>query len=151
MPCLFWVIPVFSEILVAVDGSKAGEQAFAVAVDEARLHGARLHAMYVVETGLFSSLPADNTVEIMYRALEKEGDLVLAKVRALAAERGITLSTHMKHGHAGNEIIMFAQQQKMDLIIVGSHGKGKADRLLLGSVSNYVVTHGTITSLVVRS
>lgn len=144
-------MPMFSEILVAIDGSKAGEQAFAVAVDEARLHNARLHAIYVVETGLFSSLPADNTVEIMYRALEKEGEQVLAKARALAAERGVTLTTHMKQGHAGNEIISLAGQQKISLIILGSHGKGKADRLLLGSVSNYVITHGTVSAMVVRS
>lgn len=144
-------MPVFSEILVAIDGSKAGEKAFTVAVDEARLHGAKLHAIYVVETGLFSSLPADNTVEIMYRALEKEGEQVLSKARAKAAESGITLTTHMKQGHAGNAIISLAEKEKISLIIVGSHGKGQADRLLLGSVSNYVITHGTISSMVVRS
>jgi nucleotide-binding universal stress UspA family protein len=106
--------------------------------------------MYVVETGLFSSLPADNTVEIMYRALEKEGEQVLAKARSLAAERGVPLTTHLKQGHAGHEIISLAERQKVNLIIVGSHGKGKADRLLLGSVSNYVITHGTISAMVVR-
>lgn len=145
------MVPVFSDILVAIDGSKASEQAFAAAVEEARLHNTKLHAVYVVETGLFSSLPTDNTVEIMYRALEKEGDDVLAKSKSVAAERGIPLTTHIKQGHAGNEIITLADRQKVDLIIVGSHGKGKADRLLLGSVSNYVVTHGTITTMVVRS
>jgi nucleotide-binding universal stress UspA family protein len=144
-------MPVFSEILVAIDGSKAGDHAFTVAVDEARLHGAKLHAIYVVETGLFSSLPADNTVEIMYRALEKEGNQVLLKARELAATGGVTLTTHIKQGHAGSAIISLAEQLKVGLIIVGSHGKGEADRLLLGSVSNYVITHGKISSLVVRS
>ncbi len=144
-------MPVFSEILVAIDGSKASEQAFSVATEEARLHGARLHAIYVVETGLFSSLPADNTVEIMYRALEKEGEQVLARARALSAEKGLTLTTHMKQGHAGNEIVSLAERQKVNLIIIGSHGKGKADRLLLGSVSNYVITHGMVSAMVVRS
>jgi len=145
------VVPVFSDILVAIDGSKTSGLAFAAAVEEARVHTATLHAVYVVETGLFSSLPTDNTVEIMYRALEKEGNDVLAKSKSVAAERGIPLVTHMKQGHAGNEIITLADRQKADLIIVGSHGRGKADRLLLGSVSNYVVTHGTITTMVVRS
>lgn len=145
------MIPVFSEILVAIDGSKAGDNAFAVAIEEARLHGARLHAIYVVETGLFSSLPADNTVEIMYRALEKEGEQVLERARARALEQKVTLTTHITQGHAGNEILACAENQKIDLIIVGSHGKGQADRLLLGSISNYVITHGTISAMVVRS
>jgi nucleotide-binding universal stress UspA family protein len=140
----------FSKILVATDGSKASEQAFARAVEEAVLHGATLHVVYVVETGLFSSLPADNTVEIMYSALEKEGEEVLAKARTLAKERGIDLTTSLLQGHAGIEIVNLAEQQKADLIVVGSHGKSKADRILLGSISNYVVTHGTITTMVVR-
>lgn len=144
-------MPMFSEILVAIDGSKAGDTAFAVAIEEARLHGARLHAIYVVETGLFSSLPADNTVEIMYRALEKEGEQVLEKARARALDQKVALTTHITQGHAGNEILSFAEKEKIDLIIVGSHGKGQADRLLLGSISNYVITHGTISAMVVRS
>ena len=144
-------MPVFSNILVAIDGSKAGEQAFVCAVEVAALYSAKLHVVYVIETGLFSSLPADNTVEIMYSALEKEGEEVLAKARTLAKERGVPLATSIQQGHAGNEIVNLAEQQKADLIVVGSHGKSKADRLLLGSISNYVVTHGTITTLVVRS
>jgi nucleotide-binding universal stress UspA family protein len=140
----------FSKILVAIDGSEASEQAFACAVEEAVLHGATLHVVYVVETGLFSSLPADNTVEMMYSALEKEGEEVLVKARTLAKERGVSLTSSLQQGHAGNEIVNLAEQQKADLIVVGSHGKSKADRLLLGSISNYVVTHGSITTLVVR-
>jgi nucleotide-binding universal stress UspA family protein len=141
----------FSKILVAIDGSKASDQAFVRAVEEAALHGANLHVVYVVETGLFSSLPADNTVEIMYSALEKEGEEALAKAITIAKERGVALTTSLLQGHAGNEIVNLAEQQKADLIVVGSHGKSKADRLLLGSISNYVVTHGMITTLVVRS
>lgn len=144
-------MPMFSDILVAIDGSKAGERALACAVGEAGFHGAKLHVVYVVETGLFSSLPADNTVEIMFSALEKEGEDVLKKARTFAHDKGVVVTTHMKQGHAGNEIISLAEEQKVNLIVVGSHGKSKADRLLLGSVSNYVVTHGIITTLVVRS
>jgi nucleotide-binding universal stress UspA family protein len=148
---LFWVKPVFSNILVAIDGSKASEQAFALAVEEAGHYGSKLLVVYVVETGLFSSLPSDNTVELMYSALEKEGEDELAKAKTRAHGKGVSVTTHMKHGHAGNEIVTLAEQHNVDLIVVGSHGKSKADRLLLGSVSNYVVTHGMITTMVVRS
>ena len=144
-------MPVFTSILVAIDGSTASERALVRAVDEAKVWNAKLHAVYVVETGLFSSLPTDNTVEIMYRVLEKEGESVLNKARKTAAEHGIALIPHTKQGHAGSEVISLAEQEKTDLIIVGSHGKSKADQLLIGSVSMYIVSRSKVTTMVVRS
>ena len=144
-------MPVFTNILVAIDGSEASQRALSQAVDTARLYNAKLHAVYIVETGLFSSLPLDNTVEIMYRVLEKEGEAVLERAKKSAAGKGITVVTHLKQGHAGTEIIALAEQEKSDLIIVGSHGKSNTDRLLLGSVSTFVVTHSPATTMVVRS
>ncbi|MEN6443868.1 MAG: universal stress protein [Methanoregula sp.] len=144
-------MPVFTSILVAIDGSTASERALVRAVDEAKVWNAKLHAVYVVETGLFSSLPTDNTVEIMYRVLEKEGESVLNTAKKTAAENGIVLIPHTKQGHAGSEVISLAEQEKTDLIIVGSHGKSKADQLLIGSVSMYIVSHSHVTTMVVRS
>ncbi|MDD1688358.1 MAG: universal stress protein, partial [Methanoregula sp.] len=66
------------------------------------------------------------------------------------AEKGITLITHMKYGDAGREIMSLAEQEKSDLIVIGSHGKSDLDRLLIGSVSSFVVTHNKVTTMVVR-
>jgi len=148
---LFWVITVFSNILVALDGSPAGQQALERAVEMAHAGNAKLHAVYIVETGLFSSLPTDNTVEIMYNVLQKEGEAVLDKAKTDAAAHGITLTTHLKFGHAGSEVIALSDKIKTDLIVVGSHGKSQTDRLLIGSVSTFVVTHSRVSTLVVRS
>jgi nucleotide-binding universal stress UspA family protein len=145
------VIPVFETILVALDGSPAGQKALDRAVEMARAGNAKLHAAYVVETGLFSSLPTDNTVEIMYNVLQKEGDVVLDKAKTDAAAHGVTLTTHVKFGHAGSEVISLADKIKADLIIVGSHGKSQTDRLLIGSVSTFIVTHSSVSTMVVRS
>lgn len=144
-------MPVFSNLLVALDGSEAGQRALFRAVDEAKLWNAKLHAIYVVETGLFSSIPYDNTVEIMYSVLEKEGKAILDKAKKFAADKGVTVITHVKQGHAGSEIVALAEQEKSDLIVVGSHGKSNTDRLLIGSVSTFVVTHSKATTMVVRS
>ena len=141
----------YTNILVALDGSGAGQRAFERALDLARAGDARLHAIYVVETGLFSSLPTDNTVELMYNVLRKEGDMVLDKAKTEAAARGVTLTTHLKFGHAGSEVIALAEKNKSDLLVVGSHGKSQTDRLLIGSVSTFVVTHSKVSTLVVRS
>ena len=147
---MFWVIPVFTNILVAIDGSEASQRAFRCALDIAKTGNASLHAAYVVETGLFSSLPADNTVEIMYNVLRQEGDAVLAKAKAEAAASGVSLTTHLKFGHAGSELITLAEKIKSDLVVVGSHGKSQTDRLLIGSVSTFVVTHSKVSTTVVR-
>ena len=147
---MFWVISVFANILVAIDGSPASQNAFDRALEIAKAGNASFHAAYVVETGLFSSLPADNTVEIMYNVLKTEGESVLAKVKEQANSTGITLTTHLKFGHAGSEVIALAEKIKADLIVVGSHGKSQADRLLIGSVSTFVVTHSKVSTMVVR-
>jgi nucleotide-binding universal stress UspA family protein len=144
-------MPVFTNILVAIDGSDASQRALVRAIDEAKVWNAKLHVLYVVETGLFSSLPSDNTVEIMYRVLEKEGSTVLERAKKYAADAGITVTTHMKQGHAGSEVIALAEQEKADLIVVGSLGKSQTDRLLIGSVSTFVVSHSKVTTMVVRS
>jgi len=144
-------MPVFTNILVAVDGSDASQRALVRALDEAKVWNAKLHILYVVETGLFSSLPSDNTVEIMYRVLEKEGTSVLERAKKFVGEKGITATTHMKQGHAGSEVIALADQEKADLIVVGSLGKSQTDRLLIGSVSMFVVSHSRVTTMVVRS
>lgn len=142
---------VFNTILVAIDGSEASQRALEMAVDMAKAGNAKLHAAYVVETGLFSSLPADNTVEIMYNVLQNEGNAVLEKAKVSAAAKGVSLTGHIKSGHAGSEVITLADNIKADVIIVGSHGKSQTDRLLIGSVSTFVVTHSTVSTLVVRS
>jgi len=144
-------MPVFTNILIAMDGSEASQRALSQAVDLAKLCNAKLHTIYVVETGLFSSLPMEGTVEIMYSVLEKEGEEVMERAQKYASEKSITVVTHMKQGHAGSEILALAEEEKSDLIIVGSHGKSNTDRLLIGSVSTFVVTHSTVTTMVVRS
>ena len=92
----------FRKILVAIDGSKTSEHALAVALEEARLWKASLHVIYVIETGLFSSLPMDNTWEIMYSMLENEGKKALEQATELGKAKGVQVTTYMKQGHAGN-------------------------------------------------
>jgi nucleotide-binding universal stress UspA family protein len=140
----------FQHILVAIDGSKISNQALEAAIEEARVWKATVHAIYVVETGLFSSLPMDSTWEIMYSMLENEGTRALDKARDLADRSGVKIEILMKQGHAGNEIVRAAAELGADLVIVGSHGKSEVDRLLLGSVSSFVVSNSGITVMVVR-
>jgi nucleotide-binding universal stress UspA family protein len=140
----------FTQILVAIDGSKISDRALKIALDEAKVWNATVNVIYVVETGLFSSLPMDNTWEIMYSMLEKEGQDALDEAKKEADARHITLKATMKQGHAGNEIVNASEELAADLVIVVSHGRSEVDRILLGSVSSFVVSHSKVSVMVVR-
>ncbi len=141
----------YKTILVAIDGSAVSEQAFEAAVDQAQAWKANLHAVYVVETGLFTDIPVDSKLEVMYSLLEQEGSGALDRVKEIAKKKNTDVQTHFEQGHAGDTIIATAQKLNADLIVMGSHGKSNVDRLLLGSVSSFVVEHSVVSVLVVRS
>ncbi len=150
----------FTNILVALDGSEISQLALIQAVDLAKIGNAKIQAIYTAETPQFNSLPLDqtygmnNTFEmnrVIEKAEESEGEVVLEKAKKFCTGRGLTLITHLKYGDPGSEIISLAEQEKSDLIVIGSHGKSSIDRLLSGSVSSFVVTHGKVTTMVVRS
>jgi nucleotide-binding universal stress UspA family protein len=145
----------FRNILVGLDGSEVSQRALLEAIDQARIWNAKLQSIYVYSTAVFNDLSAnppvtsDTSYEIEGR-LQKEGENVLESSRKCCAEKGITTTTHMKYGDPGTEIISLAEKERCDLIIVGSHGKGDLNRLILGSVSSFVVTHNKGMTLVVR-
>jgi len=142
----------FSNILVALDGSKVSQLALTEAVDLARLMNAKLHAIHVIEavTSAQSSLDQMDTSREMYQLLEKEGNDVLEGAKKYCADKGISVILHLKQGNAGTEIVSLAEQEKCDLIVVASHGKSGFDRLFLGSVSSFVVKNNKGTTMVVR-
>lgn len=141
----------YKTILVAVDGSSVSEKAFEAAVEQALAWKAALHAIYVVESGLFSDIPTDSKLEIMYSLLEQEGTTALDKVKEIAKRKNLDVTSHFEQGHAGDTIISKASKIGADLIVMGSHGKSNIDRILLGSVSSFVVEHSSVSVLVVRT
>jgi nucleotide-binding universal stress UspA family protein len=141
----------FQSILAAIDGSKKSGAALDVAIGEAKVHGAALHVVYVIETGLFSSIPMDNTWEVIYGLLENQGKEAQIAAVKQAQSQGVGITPHLKEGHAGEEIIRLAREIGADLVVLGSHGKSNLDRILLGSVSSFVVSHSPVSTMVVRS
>ena len=144
----------FTNILIALDGSKVSQRALIEAVDQARLMNARMHAVYVMETVASALNARDRPIGMdtfeLYSLLEKEGNGVLEEAEKYCAGKGITVIPHFKQGDPGTEIISLSEQEKCDLIVVASHGKSGFDRLILGSVSSFVVKNNTVTTMVVR-
>jgi len=79
-------------------------------------------------------------------AFQKRLDEVVQEFTTL----GLKSRSEIRDGVARMELCEFAEAEKADLIVIGSRGHGAVKRLLLGSVSTYVVTHAPCSVLVVR-
>jgi nucleotide-binding universal stress UspA family protein len=142
---------VFTNILVAVDGSEISIKTLETALTEAKVWNAQLNVVYVLETGLFDDIPADETMEYIRNMLEQQGLNVFSYAEKRCEEEGVALKTHLKKGHAGIEIIAAATDLSADLIVLGSHAKSDIEKILLGSVTTHVVRHSHVSTLVVRA
>ncbi|TKX83377.1 universal stress protein, partial [Halorubrum sp. SS5] len=70
--------------------------------------------------------------------------------RELAADRDVDVETAVVEGSPSREIITHAEEAGCDLVVMGTHGRGGIDRLLLGSVAEKVVRGSSVPVLTVR-
>lgn len=140
----------YDKILVPTDGSAGVERAVAHAVDLADIHGASLHALYVVNTASYSSMPMETSFEHVRDMLGEEGETALERVRELADEADVGVETVIVDGSPSKEIVRYAEDDDCDLVVMGTHGRGGIDRLLLGSVAERVVRSSQVPVLTVR-
>ncbi|MFC7212768.1 universal stress protein [Saliphagus sp. GCM10025334] len=136
-------------ILVPTDGSVEGERAVEYAIDLARLHDATVRAIYVVNAANYGGLPMETAWDGITDALREEGEAAVERVVELARD-DVTVETQVLEGSPSRVIVAEAQPEKCDLVVMGTHGRGGIDRLLLGSVTERVVRRAGVPVLTVR-
>ena len=137
-------------ILCPIDRSPSSLQAFSYAIALARWQGARLTLLEVVEASgpvgrrasANDSAPNDTRA-----ALERDLRRVLTARRASDVKVKIVMRT----GNVVQEILAQAKASRADLVVIGSHGRGGLQRLVLGSVAEKVLRLATCPVLTVRS
>lgn len=140
----------YNKILIATDGSEYTKNAVDYGIELAKNTEAKLHAIYVVDTAAFASIPMDAAWESMYELLRQEGDEATKYVADKAQAEGLDVERNTVEGHPADEIIKYAEKNSISLIIMGTLGKSGLDRFLLGSVAEKVVRTSKIPVLVVR-
>ncbi len=140
----------YKKILIATDGSEPNKKAVTYGIELARLSGAKVNVAYVVDTAAFASVPMDAGWEMMYELLQKEGTEAIQQIVDDAKASGIDIEGSLLEGHPSHEIIEFAQNNEIDVIVLGTLGKGGLDRFLLGSVAEKVTRNSKVPVLVVR-
>ena len=146
----------YRKILITTDGSAVSRHTACAGVEFARQMGAQVLALYVAPVYQYPVY-----VEIVPPAYPSEEDYVAQMQRVGAGHTGEIIDTARKAGlacdamtafseSAALKIVDVADEQNCDLIFIGSHGRSGWGQVLLGSVTNKVLSHTTRPVLVHR-
>jgi nucleotide-binding universal stress UspA family protein len=139
-----------TRILLATDGSWEAELAATTAADLAEGTGSDLHVVHVGELPLVYH-PERYGYRAGYEEHEREARRLLEGQVEHIKEAGATVEqAHLRTGRADEEIVELAQSLEVGLIVMGSRGRGRMRRALMGSVSDSVVRHAHCPVTIVR-
>jgi nucleotide-binding universal stress UspA family protein len=147
----------YKNILIATDGSELAEKAVVHGLGLAKSVGARVTA--VVVEAPFDALHVPESrarhmseeFESHTKAIKRHADKVLGHVADAARQAGLACDTvQVEHDHPYQAIIKTAEDKGCDAIVMASHGRSGISAVLLGSVTNKVLTHTAIPVVVVH-
>lgn len=129
-----------TKILVPVDGSSHSLKAFRTALDIAKNKNAKIHVLTCLEKEDVGAWYIDKRTnkKIMSDA-KKFAKEFISKLEKPASDANVSISFNvLETKSASNQIVTFSNSHKIDLIVIGSHGRSRFNKFLLGSVSNKV-------------
>jgi nucleotide-binding universal stress UspA family protein len=128
-------------ILVPTDFSESARHALTYGFSFAREYNAELlllHVVEVVPVGYASDL-FPTSMAAVFQEVSAYARAELAKLAALGQERGVAVRELVLQGKPSAEIVRAAREQAVDMIVLGTHGKGMLDKALFGSTTERVV------------
>jgi nucleotide-binding universal stress UspA family protein len=139
----------YRHILIPTDGSELAEQGVAQGLALAKSLGAKVSVIFVVEP--FSEMTGRLQEAVAtYAELRKElAASALDRAATAAKEAAVSCETiQAENAQPHRAIIAAAEEKGCDLIVMSSHGRSGLSALLIGSVTNKVLTHAKISVLV---
>lgn len=137
----------YDEILLASDASDAAEAATGHALRLAEKFDARLHVVYVLDVAE-PSPDLDDTAE--HPELKAKRERAFNGPTERAERVGVTVTTAGVRGSPSDALVAYANEEDIDLIVMGTHGRSGLDRILVGSVAEHVVRNAPAPVVTVR-
>jgi len=128
----------YETILVPTDGSAGAAAAAAHAVDLATIHGATVHALYVVDVRM-SPISADMDHDEVVALVDESGERPTASILDRAERAGVSAVEAIRLGVPHRVIQKYAEDEGVDLVVMGTHGRTGIEHALVGSVTERVV------------
>ena len=130
-------------ILVATDGSDHARKAIDFACDIASKNNATIYLVHVVPLGHLTSQvgwpSAPGEVENFMDWMRREGEGIIEQAGKESEAKGVkTVQSYLLEGDPASEILQFAKENDVDMVVVGTRGAGSAETLLLGSISQKI-------------
>ena len=140
----------YDDILIPTDGSAAVDRALTHALNLAEVHDASVHGLFVINSTNFASLPMETSWEGISDILREDAREALDAISRRAESRRVPVDTAILEGSPSNEIVRYARDSGIDLIVMGTQGRSGIDRWLIGSVTERVVRTAPIPVLTVQ-
>jgi nucleotide-binding universal stress UspA family protein len=150
---------VFRRILIAADGSENSKKAAKIGIELARQSQGSVLIVYVTDIGRYVSpaglIPtfggvSPGVIDDIAASLKDAGEKATLQVDEMARANGVASERLIVDGNPANEILRIAEDDKMDVIVMGSIGKTGLEKFLMGSVAEKVVRNSRLPVLIVR-
>jgi len=138
------------KILIPTDGSDCSLRAATVGISFAKLFNAEIYAIYVVDTIILEELTRAIATKDVEKELKEKGERYLDYVVESAEKEGIKAEAILAKGEPHDQIVFFAKNKGIDLIVMGSYGRRGTKRILIGSVTSRVIEYAPCPVLVVK-
>lgn len=138
-------------LLTPIDFSESSKQAVHYAVEFARSFKAEIHLLNIIEPVMY---PAEMFGQVgmvdVESVMEKSANEEMQAWKASLIPEGVAMVAATQHGRPFAEIISYATEHEIDLIIIGTHGRSGIDHFLLGSTAEKVIRKAPCPVLTVR-
>ena len=141
----------FTTILVPTDGSAGADVSIDHALELGQTYGATMHALYVVDTGAEPTGLAGDDRDALYAPSERAGREATIQITDQAEAHGLQAAREVREGVPHRTILEYADEQAVDMIVMGTHGRTGADRARLGSTTERVLALADVPVLSVRA
>ena len=146
----------YQRILVPIDGSTTSNQGLDEAIKLAKLTGASLRVIHVVDALTFatgSELYGGFASDVIPQ-MREAGEQIVEKARTRVKEQGVTVDSMLFNSlstRVSDIVVDQAKAWDADLIVIGTHGRRGVNRLMLGSDAEQIVRMAPVPVLLVRA
>ncbi len=147
--------PKYKKVLFCTDFSENADYAFRFAFGIAKRDEGLLYILHVIpgnpQEAFVERLMPRGLVDEMHKVIREDVDKRYNKHYVGKIQNAIKSVTVTRSGREDEEIIKFARQEQVDLIVMGTHGRTGVEHVFFGSVAERVIRHSPLPVFIIPS